>query len=155
MTPLDTSLARIVAAAPADQDWWLIGSVAARLSGIDLEPEDVDVLASRAVIEAFVVNLGGGVTAGSGSDRFRSNPFVRVAVEGGLPIELMGDLHVNDNGGDNGWQPLRINTRVAIATAVGTVYVPSLSEQADIFERFGRPKDLAKARRIRFPGVKD
>ena len=58
MTPLEVSLARIVAAAPQADDWWLIGSVAARLSGIDLEPQDVDVLGSRTTIEAFARNLG-------------------------------------------------------------------------------------------------
>ncbi|ESQ77142.1 hypothetical protein ABAC402_01720 [Asticcacaulis sp. AC402] len=151
MTPLDVSLGRIVAAAPDVDDWWLIGSVAARLSGIDLEPEDVDVLGSRDTIEAFVHNLGGGVIAGSGSDLFRSTPFVRVAVAGGLAIEMMGDLHLNTGG----WQPLTVKTRVAVPTATGIVYIPSLAEQADIFESFGRPKDLAKARLIRLPPLED
>ncbi|EGF92549.1 hypothetical protein ABI_09860 [Asticcacaulis biprosthecium C19] len=145
MTPLEVSLARIVAAAPDTDDWWLIGSVAARLSGIDLEPQDVDVLGSRTTIEAFARNLGGGVVAGSGSERFRSTPFVRIEIDGGLPVELMGDLHVNSGG----WTPLRVKTRVALTTAAGTVYAPSLAEQADIFEAFGRHKDLTKARLIR------
>ncbi|ESQ92969.1 hypothetical protein ABAC460_01590 [Asticcacaulis sp. AC460] len=151
MTPLEVSLSRIVAAAPDAGDWWLIGSVAARLLGIDLEPQDVDVLGSRATIEAFAGNLGGGVVAGSGSDRFRSTPFVRVEIDGGLPVELMGDLHVNSDG----WLPLKVKTRVAVATVAGVVYVPSLTEQAEIFETFGRPKDLEKARLIRLPPVKD
>lgn len=150
MRSLETSLARIVAAAPPSDDWWLIGSVAARLCGIDLEPQDVDVLGSRATIEAFARNLGGGAVAGSGNDRFRSTPFLRVEIDGGLPVELMGDLHVNTGG----WLPLRVKTRVAVATVAGTVYVPSLAEQADIFEAFGRPKDLAKASLIRLPPVK-
>lgn len=146
---LSVSLTRIIAAAPQDRDWWLIGSVAAKLSGIDLDPQDVDVLASRSTIDRFVANLGGGVVMGTENDRFRSTPFCRVEVPGGLPIELMGDLHVRH--GDV-WQPLVIRTRVAVDTPVGRVYVPSVDEQAEIFERFGRPKDLAKARRIRVSG---
>ena len=140
------SLARIVAAAPPGQDWWLIGSTALMLSGIDVEPQDVDVLASTATINAFIANLGGGVVLGSANERFRSQPFCRVEVEGGLPIELMGDLEVQSRGN---WQALEVTTRVPIETETGTVFVPTLDEQAAIFTLFGRPKDLAKAELIR------
>ncbi len=144
--PLAVSLARIVAAAPAGADWWLIGSVAAKLSGINVEPQDVDVLASTATIEAIADNLGGGVSQGNRNERFRSRPFCRVTVEHGLDIELMGDLEVCRSGI---WQPLVVTSRVAVEIAAGTVYVPLLGEQVRIFELFGRPKDLAKAELIK------
>ncbi|MBW8882334.1 MAG: hypothetical protein JF615_13180 [Asticcacaulis sp.] len=151
MTPLEVSLARLAAVAPA-APWWLIGSVAAKLCGIDLEPEDVDVCASESIIEAMLTKLGVEPETRGQNDRFRSSPFCRVPVEGGLPIEVMGDLHVRQDGA---WRPLVITTRLPVAVAGGTVYVPSLEEQARIFELFGRPKDLAKADLIRLSALKD
>ena len=59
---LAKSLAVLIAATPEGQDdWWLIGSTAACLCGIDLEPQDVDLLASTATISAFAGRLGGAV----------------------------------------------------------------------------------------------
>ncbi len=147
MSPFERSLATLIAAAPEGcDDWWLIGSAAAHLSGIDLEPQDVDVFGGRATIERFLANLGVVTQAGSQSDRFRSTPFQSLSVENGLPLEFMGDLHVRD--GDE-WHPLRLTTRVSVNTPYGRVYMPSLAEQKAVFELFGRPKDLAKAAMIR------
>lgn len=141
---LDLSLRKLIAAAPSGEDWWLIGSAAAYLCGIELEPHDVDVVASQATVETLAHALGG-IPVAEPSALFRSTPFVRVYVPDGLPIELMGDLQVHATD----WTPLRLTTRVAIETPSGTIYVPSLDEQTAIFEQFGRPKDLAKAAILR------
>ena len=123
-------------------DWWLIGSTAARLSGADLVPEDIDVFGPAAAMTAIVNHFGGASLSGTPGERFRSQPFCRLTVADGLPIEVMGDLEVKSEGI---WQKLHIESRVAVATPAGTVYVPSLDEQIAIFELFGRDKDLAKA----------
>ena len=127
-------------------DWWLIGSTAARLSGADLMPEDIDVFGSSAAMTAVVAHFGGASSNGTSGERFRSQPFCRITVPTGLPIEVMGGLEVQSNGI---WQKLRIASRIAVATEAGTVYVPSLDEQIAIFELFGRDKDLAKAAILR------
>ena len=147
--PLFTSLRQLIAAIPAGRDdWCLIGSAAAFLSGIDLQPDDIDVVGTKATIEALHANLGKGTStlASEDSKLFHSMPFVRVQVEGGRPIELMGDLKICIDGA---WQHLVITTRQRVITPAGILYVPSLKEQVSIFERFGRPKDLQKADLLR------
>lgn len=127
-------------------DWWLIGSTAARLSGAELVPEDIDVFGSSSAMTAIVTHFGGAWLSGTPGARFRSQPFCRLTVAGGLPIEVMGDLEVKSG---EIWQKLRIHSRIAVATEAGTVYIPSLDEQIAIFELFGRDKDLAKAAILR------
>lgn len=145
-TQLVISLRALLEAVADADDWWLIGSTAACLSGADFTPEDVDVFGSSATMAAIVGHFGGASTTGTSGERFRSQPFCRIAISGGLPIEVMGDLEVKSN---EAWDRLRIHSRVAIATPVGTVYVPDLDEQVAIFELFGRDKDLAKAAILR------
>ena len=147
MTPaLAQSLERIIAAAPEGRDWWLIGSAAAHLSGVDLSPADVDIVGGRETIEAFLARLGPANAKPSENGRFRSTPFCCIPVFGGLDIELMADLHVLSSGV---WQPLILTTRVTLETEHGLVFVPALTEQVAVFELFGRPKDLAKAAMVR------
>ena len=143
LAALGLSLDRLMASVPPDaDDWWLIGSTAALLAGIALMPDDVDLFGGTATLDAVVRNLGGATVSGSPSQHFRSTPFCRITIEGGLPIEVMGDLEV---GRDGQWRPLRIRTRIPVSFGSGQVYVPDLAEQAAIFELFGRPKDMAKA----------
>ncbi len=140
---LAQSLEKVIAAAPQGRDdWWLIGSAAAHLSGVDLAPADVDIVAGRETIEAFLARLGPAQPKPSENGRFRSIPFCCIPVSGGLDIEVMGDLHVLSSGV---WQPLILTTRVPVETGHGPVFVPTLAEQVAVFELFGRPKDLAKA----------
>ncbi len=142
MPPLETSLQRLLSAMPDRDDWWLIGSAAAYLSGIDLKPQDVDLFGGRSTIMTLLDALGETPGGGKGDGLFRSDPFHRVEVDNGLDIEVMADLTVRG-------EPLILHTRVAIETAFGPVFVPSLQEQVRVFELFGRPKDLTKAAAIR------
>jgi hypothetical protein len=141
------ALAEIAIAAPSDaEDWWIIGSAAMVLCGIEnLEPEDVDLLGSSATLFRFLDRWQVALGQPRPGNRFRSHPYVRVEPPGCLPIETMGDLHVFSQGA---WQSLKPLTRVAVDVGGLTVFVPSLREQFDILQLFGRPKDLAKARLI-------
>jgi hypothetical protein len=143
--PLDTSLNWLIDHAPKDAQWWLIGSAAALLIGAELNPQDVDVVASAAVIERITGVAPQGRTSDPAS-AFHSDPFFRLEIKGGLPIEFMGDLVVGPHGSRT---PLNIHTRQAINLPRGTVYVPEILEQIAIFETFGRPKDLAKAEMLK------
>ncbi len=126
---------------PADGDWWIIGSAALALSGIPVEPKDIDVFAASDVIE--LARRGLGATAiPSGSDRFRSSPYFQFEPEGGLPIDFMGGLEVLVA---NVWISLQIESRAAVTVGSITLFIPNLEEQARILHLFGRPKDLTRA----------
>lgn len=135
--PLQISLDVIAAVMPVDPPWWIIGSTALVLSGVDLEPRDVDVFASFAIIEAARLKLGAAAMAPRPDAQFRSSPYFQVRPEGGLEIDFMGDLQVFSEGA---WAPLVIESR----QAAGPVFIPSLDEQARVLRLFGRPKDLAR-----------
>jgi hypothetical protein len=126
-------------------DWWIIGSGALVLAGIDaVSPEDVDVFGPHEGMLHLLEALGvRDIRSPKPGDRFRSNPYQRVRRPGLPDIEVMGGLEVNTA---VGWQALAPRTRVPVRVRDATVYIPSLSEQAGIFRLFGREKDNAKAR---------
>jgi hypothetical protein len=131
-------IARIM---PAHRDWWIIGSAALALSGIDVEPKDIDVFASAVVIEAARAALGVPAMP-SGSDRFRSSPYFQYRPEDGVEIDFMGGLEVHSEGC---WVGLQIESKMPVSCGSATLFVPSLKEQARVLRLFGRPKDLARA----------
>lgn len=140
--PLINSLRAIAARAPGPcEDWTIIGSAAARLLGVSLEPEDVDVIASRFTIKAFLDAFGLPEGHRAGHPLFRSVIFQRAVMKDGLPIEFMGDMTLMH---EHARAPLQIRTRVPVDGPFGTVYVPALDEQINLLRRFGRGKDLAK-----------
>lgn len=131
------------AAPPEAQDWWIIGSTAMVLAGIEgVEPDDVDILGSQATVLRFLGNWQvepGGRVPG---DRFRSFPYRRIRLPDCTDIETMGDLDVRVDGG---WRRVVPRTRVEVKFGGVSLFVPEISEQAEIMRLFGRPKDLAKA----------
>jgi hypothetical protein len=143
---LAATLELIAAKAPDATDWWIIGSAAAVLCGIDMDPQDVDIFGGMETIRRFCAALGSRPKPAAPNARFKSEPFEVFAGDGLLPIELMGDMQLRRDGA---WTPLKVSSRIGIALRAGTVYVPSLAEQAAIFTAFGRDKDLDKAAQVR------
>jgi hypothetical protein len=146
-SPLLHTLKHLLAHAPEGRnDWWLIGSGALAVMGLKVEARDVDLLTTYegglVWLEAFRVQA----TPKSGDGLFRSKIFKSLEIEGGLDLEIMGGLEVN---GPEGWQGLIPQTRRAIATPAGTVYVPEPDEMLDILMLFGRPKDMDRATLLR------
>ncbi len=127
---------------PDDKPWWIIGSTAMALSGIDIEPDDVDVLSDGATITAALAKLGVAPPPPAGNDRFRSFPFASYQAPGASRIEFMGDLELNEGGA---WGRLTITTRQPVRAGGAVVFVPDLIEQRHILQRFGREKDVRKA----------
>lgn len=123
-----------------EDDWVIIGSVAAYLSGADLVPKDVDYCASAEMIMRLIGSDIGQNTAQNGQKIF-SNPYFTVTAEGGIPIDFMGDLSVYDG---NKWQKLVFKSRKSIKFEFGDIYIPEVWEQIEILKAFGREKDLAK-----------
>lgn len=136
----------------ADHPWWLIGSGAVALHGIEAGPvADLDVLLDERDCPAVFARLGVPVAPGKADDRFRSAVFQRWA-GASLPVELFAGFALREQGV---WRPLVPQTRLAIAVGGETVYVPEREELAEILRRFGRPKDLRRAAALspsgRFP----
>ena len=130
-------IARIM---PAGADWWIIGSAALALSGIDVEPRDIDVFAASDVMEAVRATLGVAAMPSS-SDRFRSDPYFQFHPEAGVEIDFMGGLQVWS---ESEWISLHIESKCPVTCGSGTLFVPNLDDQVCILRLFGRPKDLAR-----------
>ncbi len=137
--------ARLAAIAPREP-CWLIGSAAAAVAGVQgIEPHDLDLLLGERDAEAFTArhrDLVDGYTPGDAA-RFRSR-FARIRFDG-WPVEVMGGLQVRREGR---WETVEIGERLPVPGIDEPLRVPSLREQLRLFERFGRDKDLAKARLI-------
>ena len=128
------------AAAMLEEPWWIIGSAAAALLGTDEQPADVDILAGGEDAGRLAQALGAEAVDVGSSEIFRS-AFLARGRTTLLPVEIMTGLSVRSPGG---WMAVQPVTRVAVRG----LYVPSAAEQARICRLFGRPKDIARARRL-------
>lgn len=127
--------------------WWVIGSAAMRLAGIDgPEPNDVDLLCSTrdadALTEAWMAHRDDHHRPAE-DGRFRSR-FARFA-HLPMPLEVMGDLEVRVA---DDWRPVQVTSELQVEVNGHAIPVPTPSEQRRILLLFGRDKDLAKAQRI-------
>ena len=144
---LERTFRAIGEAAPdGADDWWVIGSAALVLAGVEgVEPDDVDLIGARATILRFLACWGVAEGEPDPHGLFNSSPYLRVEAESRVPIETMGDLHVFRDGS---WMPLIPRSRIGIDVAGTRLFIPALAEQRDIFRLFGRPKDMEKARLV-------
>jgi hypothetical protein len=146
-TRLQRTLTHLLVHAPKGRtDWWLIGSAALSVMGLDVVVRDVDLLTTLEGGQAWLAAFGVEAVPKSGDAKFRSKVFKSLAVIGGLELEIMGDLMVNT---PDGWQGLIPQTRRAISTPAGMVYVPETAEMLAILTLFGRPKDMDRAALLR------
>jgi len=144
---LAAALQEIAHAAPAGRDdWWIIGSAALVLAGVEgVEPADVDLLGSADTLSLFLDNWHEQPAPPKPGARFRSDPYYSVDRRGCLPIETMGDLEVLS---ESGWRKVVPTTRLGVEIGGLPVFFPALDEQLAILRLFGREKDLAKIRLI-------
>lgn len=141
---LAARLAEIAAAAAVFEDeWWIIGSAAAALSGADIAlVRDVDLLLSerdaRRLLELWPQELSAAAAPGA---QFRSAVFARL--EGPpLPVEAFGGFEMKIRGA---WRKIEPLTR----EARGEVFTPSVAEQIAILEAMDRDKDRARIAALR------
>lgn len=136
---LAESLSRIAAVSDRfEDDWWIIGSAAAALSGADVSiVRDVDLLLSEKDARRLLDHWNGQPVKGAAPDaQFRSAVFARY--EGTpLAIEAFGGFEMNIRGC---WRPVAPLTRVAH----GEFFTPSVAEQIAILETMDRDKDRAR-----------
>ncbi|RDS80824.1 hypothetical protein DWU98_12790 [Dyella monticola] len=127
--------------------WVVIGSAACALAGATVNVADLDLLTSVADAEHLMALWPTRLDmhySPADSERFRSR-FARFRFPG-MPLEVMGGLQWHDEGG---WQSVLVNDVVKVDVADVAVPIPSRTEQIRILERFGRPKDLARAELLR------
>jgi hypothetical protein len=132
-------------AAGFKDEWWIIGSAALALIGMDVDVADVDILTSR---DDAVAVAAGETTKADDAHRFRS--VYRLIAGTPIPIEIMGGLEVCV---DDVWRPVRPVTRIAVTLAEGVVFIPDGNDQLRLIRLFGRPKDLARAESLVKSGI--
>lgn len=144
--PLAATLDALAPALPTlRHDWWLIGSAAMTLLGVEgLEVADVDLLAQPDDARALLGRLRARWAAGEASDRFHSQVFGRWR-GGPLPVEVLGGLHVRVG---TAWVRLQPSSRQVLHCRGVRFYTPSIAEMIEICTMFGRDKDLERAARL-------
>ncbi len=132
-------------------DWWIVGSAAAALSGFDaVVPADVDILCSPRDAQALRRVWAAYVDASfapKDDQRFRS-VFARF-MHLPMPLEVMGGLQVN---GIGGWSELSVGATRTVMLGDHALPVPTIAEQIRLLQRFGRDKDLARVAQLRRDG---
>lgn len=128
----------------ARDPWWIIGSTAMSLLGMEVDVADIDLLTSARDADALrrawsQRRVEVGPRAGDSLFRSRYSRFTFRP----LPVEVMGDLEVNTA---TGWQPVRIGQARKLQLGGFELPVPTLAEQIRLLETFGRPKDHVRLR---------
>ena len=123
--------------------WVVIGSASIYLADHTLPVADLDVLTSTRdahALRALWHDKRLPTEQAAGGERFRSY-FARYAFPG-VPVEVMGDLEVNDG---TQWRRVRVEeTRMAQIDGL-VIPIPSHAEQLRLLRLFGRDKDLQRA----------
>jgi len=144
--PLSQTLQMVAEAlSPARHDWWIIASAACALHGVDPgQVGDVDVLIDERDVGAVLAQLGLIPASGTSDGQFRSRCFV--SWQGApLTVEFFAGFELCERGE---WDAVRLKTRELLPCGQALVPVPSRSELAELLRRFGRPKDLERAKRL-------
>lgn len=128
-----------------ENPWWVLGSAAMALIGVDPgEIRDIDVLVSPSDARMLMRTHGLTNQADGGTDRFRSDCFLRPAL-GALPVEVMSGYQIFERGN---WMPVAPASRQAVRIGDATIFVPDRADQITLFQRLGRPKDMDRLQRF-------
>lgn len=124
------------------EDWWLIGSAAMVLMGVELAAiDDVDILTTPAGARALAAQWGIVPTTPRPSDRFASDVFFQRA-DTPLAVEVMAGFRVR---AADGWTPVLPRSRAPLAGPGGPWFAPSRDELLAMLALFGRTQDAERA----------
>lgn len=143
LSPLHQTTLRATADFLGDTDdpWWVLGSAAMALVGIDPGAvRDIDVLVSPRDAQKLMHARGLTNQADGGTDRFRSDCFLQPQL-GEIPVEVMSGYQIFEGGS---WLPVSPASRLAVRVGEATVSVPDRTDQIALLKRLGRPKDLER-----------
>ena len=128
------------------EPWWLIGSAAMVLHGVDLaQIDDIDILTTPTGARRLAARWGVEPTTPGPSERFDSEVFFQ-KFDTPLAVEVMAGFRVK---AVQGWTAILPKTRVALAWPGGPWFAPSRAELLDMLALFGRPQDLERAALLR------
>lgn len=130
----------------ARDPWWVIGSAAAALHGAKVSvTSDVDLLMSVADATRLLRTLNAPLHCRESSSLFRS-AVIGCWTQPPLPVEIMGGFEVAAN---NGWESVWPQSRKPVDVRGRRLFIPSAGELKAMLVKFGRPKDLARARLLK------
>jgi hypothetical protein len=121
-------------------EWWVIGSAAIALSGVNIEVLSVDLLVSERDARTLLEGWAAPTVAADEQDRFRSISGVHTATP--IPIAVMGALEVKV---ETQWARIAPNTREAVDLPAGRIFIPDKADQLALLLLFRRPQDLVRA----------
>ena len=129
----------------ARDPWWIIASAAVALHGADPgRVADVDVLLSVRDARHILPSIGVEPRPGTAHTQFRSDIFASWP-QMPLPVEFMAGFHHH---ADGRWSPVRPASRERVDSDGVSLFIPDRAELCDMLLRFGRPKDMERARRL-------
>ena len=138
------ALATLISTFSGSKDpWCIIAGAATALHTNDwTDVSDIDVVVSVADARHLVATGGFVDRTDGGKGVYRSK--VYATRPGPVEIDVFGDFEICARGV---WTPV-MPTPVAIETAVGTVFVPSIPQQLAITQMLGREKDKPRIARL-------
>ncbi|MET3437585.1 hypothetical protein [Sphingomonas sp. 1185] len=140
MTPeLRATLQNVARAmVPFLEGWWIIGSAAVALQGIEAgRVNDVDLLVDPSLAPAVVERLGVSPLTLPPDPLFRSAIFARWDVPS-VPVEMMAGFELSVGGV---WRPVEPQSREWIVIDDAALFVPDRPELLSLLRLFGRPKE--------------
>lgn len=129
--------------------WWVIGSAAIALVGVDIEVPHVELLVSERDAETLVADWAPRQPADAWQDRLRAIRGQHTSTP--LPIDVVGRPEVL---AETGWRAVVPSTRLEVtmtsehdATSPErrTLYIPDPDDQLALLLLFRRPQDLVRA----------
>ncbi|WP_343528295.1 hypothetical protein [Sphingomonas sp.] len=132
-------VARAMAVFP--EGWWIIGSAAMALHGVEAgRVNDIDLLVDQRLATAVLDRLGIAPLVLPPDPLFRSAVFARW--EGAaVPVEIMAGFQLCVGGA---WYPVEPHSRERIMIDDDGLFVPDRPELLSLFRLFGRPKDAPR-----------
>lgn len=129
--------------------WTVMGSVSLALQGVDVSPNDIDILTDKHgafKIGALLTEYEVKPVSFGRTDLFES--FYGIYEIEGKKVEVMGDLRVRLDGT---WVPLSDRLISPKTVQVGSMIIPvsSLHEQQQFYEKLNRKKDQECILKIR------
>ncbi len=134
--------------AEAGVQWALVGSLSLALQGVEIEPQDIDILTNRE--GAFMIDsmLRDRVEKKVEYSETNSQAsYFGIFKLDGVELDIMGDYR--ERSGDGWVDPFAGSGNPKTVEVDGLrIPVASLEEQLISYRRLGRPKDLDKTQRI-------
>ncbi len=132
-----------------DISWTLMGSVSLALQGVDVSPNDIDILTDKNgafKIGALLHEYEASPVGFRQTQQFES--FFGVYDIKGTTVEVIGDLRVKF---DNTWVSLSDRLKSPIIVHIESMSIPvsSLKDQQQFYENLGREKDKECILKIR------